>query len=109
MKRYRIVEGSPLNKQVIDDNFGSGYELAEALKILQGYAAETMDVMWEDDENVAEEKAWLKDEHPEDDLTSAFDWYKGEGYYLNNELVYREGDVEYHDRLRDMYYFIEGL
>lgn len=87
-----------------DDNYGDGYTIDEAMRILDSYANDMNDdVVYIDDDYIQEEKRYFREEDMDYDTS----WYEGEGWYENNYLVYKHGDMSLRDDV--MCYEIEAL
>lgn len=92
-------------KWVVDDFYGAGLSLEEAMNILDGYANQLSDdVRWIDDTNLADDVRYFKEE---EGIDLDISWYKGEGWYANDCLVYKHGDMYLRDDVVD--YAIEEL
>ena len=92
-------------KGVVDDFYGDGLSLEEAMDILDGYANQLSDdVSYIDDEWLAQMVAEAK-EYDEVDLDTS--WYKGAGWYANEYQVYQRGDMYLRDDVMD--YAIEEM
>lgn len=92
-------------KWVIDDFYGEGLSLEEAMDILDSFAHQLGDdVRWMDDYNLAEDVRFFKEEENIDLDTS---WYKGEGWYRDEYQVYKRGDMCLRDDVMD--YAIEEM
>lgn len=84
--------------------------LEEAFDVLDKYACDLGDdYIWMSDDCIADLKAELikYEELSEREATEAVSWYKGEGVYCNNILVYRRGDMDIRDDV--MRYGIEEV
>lgn len=125
MKKYRIIakcdpynarshyhgedvikfDGATPTAWVIDDFYGKGLSLEEARGILDGYANQLNDnTFYYDDASIAQ---WKDELEKYDEEMPDFSWYRGAGWYENNECVYYRGE----DYLRDdvMTYSIEEM
>lgn len=78
---------------VEDNNFGEGYSLSEAKELLNDTVHEFCD-MYGDIEYC-------------DDMYEGESWYKGEGFYMEQELVYSYGDTTF--KYNDKVYSIENM
>lgn len=97
-------DGATPVKWVVDDNYGNGYSLEEAQNILDGYAnSMSDDVCYNDDSWIQQ----LINDAKADDIELDTSWYKGEGWYCGECLIYQHGD----ESLRDdsMLYWIEDI
>lgn len=91
-------------KWVIDDFYGAGLTLEEAMDILDKYANELGDdIRWVDDAYLAEDVRYFKEEGIDLDTS----WYKGEGWYMGEYQVYKRGDMYLRDDVMD--YAIEEM
>lgn len=80
---------------VNDDDYGDGYSLEEAMDILDSYANQLNDdTSFCDDEWIEQLRKEVKEDYGDDLDTS---WYVGEGWYANNSLVYKRGDMYLQD------------
>ena len=78
-------------KWVMDDDYERGYTLEEAMTILDGYANQLSDnVSYIDDEWLQQMVAEAKEY---DDIDLDTSWYKGAGWYADENLVYQRGDM----------------
>ena len=92
-------------KWVMEDGYGDGLSLEEAMDILDGYANQLSDdVSYIDDEWLAQMVADAK-EYDEVDLDTS--WYKGAGWYTNEYQVYKRGDMYLRDDVMD--YAVEEM
>lgn len=85
-----VIEGV---SNVEDDNFGEGYSLSEAKDLLDDTVHEFCD-MYGNIEYC-------------DDAYESEPWYKGEGFYMKHELVYRYGYTTF--KYNDKIYSIEKM
>lgn len=80
---------------VVDDDYGYGFTLEEAMNKLDSYADNI------NDDTLYIDNAWLREmiEEVVAEETSISDtsWYKGAGWYKNNVLVYQHGDMSLRD------------
>ena len=92
-------------KWVADDFYGQGLSLDEAMDILDGYANQLNDdTHYENDESV---QSWAAELLETDGVVLDTTWFKGAGWYENNVLVYKRGDMGLEDDV--MYYAIEEM
>lgn len=92
-------------KWVMEDGYGDGLSLEEAMNILDSYANQLSDdVSYIDDEWLAQMVAEAK-EYDEVDLDTS--WYKGAGWYTGEYQVYKRGDMYLRDDVMD--YAIEEM
>ena len=99
-----VYDGATPVKWVVDDNYGDGYTLEEAQNMLDTYAnMMSDDVVFNDDSWIQQIISDAKEDGEEVDTK----WYKGEGWYCGECLMYQHGD----DSLRDdaMLYRIEAM
>lgn len=92
-------------KWVDDDNYGDGYSFEEAMDILDRYANNLNDnTSFIDDDYIAQLRNEVSEDYGEELDAS---WYKGEGWYEDQTLIYKRGD----ESLRDdtMTYCIEDI
>lgn len=85
---------------VKDDNFGAGYSEEDAKEALFKLARQTEanndSWSWEDDSIIAEKKARDREDLPFFD-DSLYDWYQGEGIYMQETLVLKKGNTSFQD------------
>ena len=92
-------------KWVMDDFYGQGLSLEEAMDILDSWANQLNDdTSYMDDDYVQQLAAEILEDTGEVLDTT---WYKGAGWYANNTLVYKRGDMNLEDDV--MYYAIEEI
>lgn len=92
-------------KWVADDFYGQGLSLDEAMDILDCYANQLNDdTSYMDDDYVQQFAAEVLEDTGEVLDTT---WFKGAGWYENNVLVYKRGDMGLEDDV--MYYAIEEM
>lgn len=84
-----------------------GLSLEEAQRILDSYTCDLGDdYSWYDDNAIEGMKEALREDDV-DIATVDFSWYKGEGVYTCDELVYKHGDMALRDDV--MLYSIEEM
>ena len=92
-------------KWVKDDAYGEGLTLEEAMDILDDYANSLNDdTVYYDDEFV---KQMVEEAKEYDEVDLDISWYQGAGWYENNVLVYKHGDMYLRDDVVD--YAIEEM
>lgn len=101
MERVLEYDMTTPTKWVVNDDYGYGLSYNDAINILASYANEIQSMTLYNDSFIKELKteSLLYDEIFDDS------WYEGEGWYIDNQLVFKHGDTSIRDDV--MLYRIE--
>lgn len=97
-------DGTTPVEWVVNDNYGYGFTLDEAMDKLDSYANEMNILSWEDNETVAN---LVYEARENDDIDLDTSWFIGDGWYADHILYYKRGDMYLEDDV--MTYCIEEI